>query len=104
MMLSIRFVYNGFNYFLFKLNLIILKMLIGISEQNFKNTENSITDGVKTTLNLMWLIEINQIDEANRIIETENINKNTISAWLNKALQNYKANSDMIDIIQTLLK
>jgi ankyrin repeat protein len=79
-------------------------MFIG-SEQNFKNTENSNNDGgVKTTINLMKHIESNHVDEVNRILENESINKNTISAALNKALQNYKANSDMIDIIETLLK
>jgi hypothetical protein len=79
-------------------------MFIG-SEQNFKTTENSNNDGgVKTTINLMKHIESNHVEEVNRILENESINKNTISAALNKALQNYKANSDMIDIIETLLK
>jgi hypothetical protein len=93
------------NLLLFILNLIILKMFIGNSEQNFKNTENTNNDGgVKTTLNLMRLIESNDVEEVNRILENETINKNTISAALNKALQAYKMNSDMIDIVETLLK
>ncbi len=80
-------------------------MFIGNSEQNFKNTENTNNDGgVKTTLNLMRLIESNDVEEVNRILENETINKNTISAALNKALQAYKMNSDMIDIVETLLK
>jgi hypothetical protein len=73
--------------------------------QHFKITDNSSSDnGVKTSLNLMKSIESNQVEEVNKILENESISKNTISAGLNKALQNYKSNSDMIDIIDSLLK
>jgi hypothetical protein len=70
-----------------------------------KDKDDKTTDnGVKNTMNLMKYIENGQVEEVNNILENEPISKNTISAGLNKALQNYKSNGDMIDLIDSLLK
>jgi hypothetical protein len=66
--------------------------------------DKSPDNGVKNTVNLMKYIENGQVEEVNNILENESISKNTISAGLNKALQNYKSNSDFMDLIDSLLK
>jgi hypothetical protein len=68
------------------------------------HSDKSTDNGVKNTVNLMKYIENGQVEEVNNILENECISKNTISAGLNKALQGYKSNGDMIDLIDSLLK
>jgi hypothetical protein len=75
-----------------------------INDREKGGEDKSPDNGVKNTVNLMKYIENGQVEEVNNILENESISKNTISAGLNKALQNYKSNGDFIDLIDSLLK
>jgi hypothetical protein len=75
-----------------------------INDREKEKEDKCPDNGVKNTVNLMKYIENGQVEEVNNILENESISKNTISAGLNKALQNYKSNGDMIDLIDSLLK
>jgi ankyrin repeat protein len=69
-----------------------------------ENTNTSSSEnGVKVSLNFMKTIENNDVEELNSILENETISKVTLGAGLMKALQNYRNNSDTIDIIDSLL-
>jgi ankyrin repeat protein len=69
-----------------------------------ENTNTSSSEnGVKASLNFMKAIENNEVEELNSILENETISKVTLCAGLMKALQNYRNNSDTIDIIDSLL-
>jgi hypothetical protein len=75
-----------------------------LNDRDKDKEDKSPDNGVKNTVNLMKYIENGQVEEVNNILENESISKNTISAGLNKALQNYKSSGDMIDLIDSLLK
>ena len=74
-----------------------------IGSSSFSNTTGKESEGVKTTMNFIRAIENNQIEELINILENESISKITLNAGLMKALQNYRSNSDMIDMIDALL-
>ena len=70
---------------------------------NSTNSSGKESEGVKTTMSFIKAIENNQIEELINILENESISKITLNAGLMKALQNYRSNSDIIDMIDALL-
>jgi hypothetical protein len=87
-----------------------------MSDKNITNTykyqfekekefpEKSNDHGIKSTINLVKCITENQVEELNNILENEIIPKMTLNSCLQKALEIYRNNGDMIDIIDSLLK
>ena len=78
----------------------------GINQSQLSSDQRDLSkdNSVKNSLYLMKVIESVELSEVNRLLQIESISRNTISAGINKALQNYKQNSEMIYIIDSLLK
>lgn len=74
------------------------------SDKDKEREEKPSDNGVKNSMNLMKYIENGSVEDVNNLLENESISKHTLSACLSKALLNYRSNSDMIDIINSLLK
>lgn len=60
-------------------------------------------NGIKNSLHFIKAIENYDVEELNNILENDTVSKVTINSGLIKALQNYRSNTDSIDIIDSLL-